>query len=60
MRMLDVAYPLSLRQLEEMMTERGVAVDHSTIHRWAIKIAASAHRSVPPTQATSRPKLAYG
>jgi putative transposase len=33
-----VAYPLSLRQLEEMMTERGVAVDHSTIHRWAIKM----------------------
>jgi putative transposase len=33
-----VAYPLSLRQLEEMMAERGVAVDHSTIHRWAIKM----------------------
>ena len=32
-----VAYPLSLRHLEEMMAERGVAVDHSTIHRWAIK-----------------------
>ena len=25
-----VAYPLSLRQLEEMMVERGIAVDHST------------------------------
>lgn len=33
-----VAYPLSLRHLGEMMTERGVAVDHATIHRWAIKI----------------------
>ena len=33
-----VAYPLSLRQLEEMMAKRGVAVDHSTIHRWAMKI----------------------
>ena len=33
-----VAYPLSLRQLEEMIAERGVAVDHSTIHRWAIKM----------------------
>ena len=33
-----VAYPLSLRQLQEMMAERGVEVDHSTIHRWAIKI----------------------
>ncbi len=33
-----VAYPLSLRHLEEMMSERGIAVDHSTVHRWAIKL----------------------
>ena len=33
-----VAYPLSLRNLEEMMQERGVFVDHSTIHRWVIKL----------------------
>lgn len=32
------AYPLSLRQLEEMMAERGVGVDHATVHRWALKI----------------------
>jgi transposase-like protein len=31
------AYPLSYRQLEEMMQERGVVVDHSTINRWAIR-----------------------
>src|SRR5665811_357999 len=33
-----VAYPLSLRHLEEMMQERGVFVDHSAVHRWAIKM----------------------
>jgi len=33
-----VAYPLSLRHIEEMMRERGVFVDHVTVHRWAIKI----------------------
>ena len=33
-----VAHPLSLRHLEEIMAERGVVVDHSTIHRWAIKM----------------------
>ncbi|UXU86190.1 IS6 family transposase [Burkholderia sp. S-53] len=33
-----VAYPLSLRHLEEMMAERGVSVDHSTVYRWAIKL----------------------
>ena len=31
------AYPLSYRHLEEMMQERGVKVDHSTINRWAIR-----------------------
>ncbi|WP_407670873.1 IS6 family transposase [Paraburkholderia franconis] len=33
-----VAYSLSLRNLEEMMAERGVDVDHSTVHRWVIKL----------------------
>src|ERR1035438_7157815 len=33
-----VAYALSLRNLEEMMQERGLVVDHSTIHRWVIKL----------------------
>lgn len=33
-----VAYPLNLRHLEEMMAERGIAVDHSRVHRWAIKL----------------------
>ena len=33
-----VAYPLSLRHIEEMMRERGVFVDHATVHRWAIKM----------------------
>lgn len=31
------AYPLSYRHLEEMMEERGVFVDHSSINRWAIQ-----------------------
>jgi putative transposase len=29
-----LAYNLSLRDLEEMMAERGLSVDHSTVHRW--------------------------
>lgn len=32
------AYPLSLRQIEQMMAERGVVVDHATIHRWSFKM----------------------
>ncbi|MGF6805091.1 putative transposase [Paraburkholderia sp. Clong3] len=33
-----VAYLLSLRNLEEMMAERGISVNHSTVHRWALKL----------------------
>jgi len=32
-----LAYPLSTRHVEELMEERGVNVDHSTINRWVIK-----------------------
>jgi putative transposase len=32
-----VAYPISYRQIEEMTGERGVEVDHSTLHRWVLK-----------------------
>src|ERR671922_1318017 len=32
-----LAYPLSTRHVEELMEERGVEVDHSTINRWVIK-----------------------
>ncbi len=31
-----LAYSLSLRDLEEMLTERGINVDHATIHRWVV------------------------
>ena len=34
-----LAYNLSLRDLEEMMAERGIAVDHSTIHRWTVRFS---------------------
>jgi putative transposase len=34
-----LAYNLSLRNLEEMMAERGISVDHATIHRWTVHYA---------------------
>jgi transposase-like protein len=40
------AYPLSYRHLEEMMAERGVSVDYSSINREAI-------RSLPPVEKLS-------
>ncbi|MCP9270404.1 IS6 family transposase [Xenorhabdus sp. XENO-1] len=33
-----LTYALSLRNLEEMMAERGIEVDHATLHRWAIRL----------------------
>jgi transposase-like protein len=32
-----LAYNLSLRDLEEMMAERGISVDHATIGRWVVR-----------------------
>lgn len=34
---LYATYPLSYRHLKEIMDERGVSVDHSTVNRWAIR-----------------------
>ncbi|QGP57149.1 Integrase core domain protein (plasmid) [Piscirickettsia salmonis] len=32
-----IAYTLSYRDIEELMAERGIQVDHSTIHRWVVE-----------------------
>ncbi|MFJ7441618.1 IS6 family transposase, partial [Methylorubrum thiocyanatum] len=29
-------YPLSYRDIEEMLLERGLEVDHSTLNRWVL------------------------
>lgn len=34
-----VRYAVSYRDLEEIMAERGVAVDHATLNRWVVKYA---------------------
>jgi len=43
-------YSLSYRDLEEMMAERGLAVDHTTIYRWV-------QRYAPELEQRSRPHL---
>src|SRR5260221_6950605 len=45
-----VAYPISYRQLEEMMGERSVAVDHATLNRWVIKYAPEFEKAFRPQQ----------
>ena len=34
-----VSYKLSYREIEEMLAERGIRVDHATINRWVIRFA---------------------
>jgi len=34
-----LAYGLSLRDMKEMMAERGFSIDHSTIHRWVVHVS---------------------
>jgi putative transposase len=47
-----LAYPLSYRQVEELMEEHGVSVDHATINRWVLKysphLEAAFHRRKCP------------
>src|SRR6202051_2147781 len=39
-------YPLSYRDLEEMMAERGLAIDHSPIARWVLYYAPILNRRI--------------
>jgi len=51
-----LAYGLSLRDLEEMMAERGISVDHATIHRWVIRYSpATPWSSISASSATLAP-----
>ena len=45
------AYPLSYRHLEEMMEERGVFADHSSINRWTIRFLPLLEKSFASTNA---------
>ena len=48
-----VRYAVSYRDLEEIMAERGINVDHATLNRWVVSfsplIAREAHRQKSTT-----------
>src|SRR5215510_3194851 len=58
-----VAYPLSYRHVEELMEERGVAVDHATIQRWVVKYSPLLeevfHRRKRPVRVSGRMDETY-
>ena len=53
-----VRYGVSYRDLEEIMAERGVEIDHATLNRWVVKfsplIAANAQARKKPTAVSWR------
>ncbi|SFL15740.1 hypothetical protein SAMN04488498_14228 [Mesorhizobium albiziae] len=55
-----LAYNLSLRELEEMIAERGLSVDHSTVHRWGRALFGATAGAVQPAQAIRHRQVAYG
>src|SRR6266436_4119800 len=59
-----LAYPLSTRHVEELMLERGVHVDHSTVNRWVIKysphLEEAFHRRKRPVWVSWRMDETYG
>ena len=56
-------YPLSYRNLKEMMTERGIQVDHSTImrgiHQYSPEIEKRIRRHLRPTDDSGRVDKTY-
>ena len=53
-------YPLSHRNLEEMITERGLELDHSTIARRVLRYAGRAPRANSFANAKTGPIVASG
>ena len=51
-------YSLSYRDLEEMMAERNLAVDHSTIARWVLRYAPELNKRMRRELTGSKPVLA--
>lgn len=58
-----VGYGVSYRDLEEVMAERGVDIDHATLNRWVVKfsplIAANAQSRKKPTAVSWRMDETY-
>jgi putative transposase len=58
-----VAYPLSYRQVEDLMQERGVSVDHAPINRWVLKYSPQLeevfHRRRRPVRVSWRMEETY-
>ena len=55
-----VAYPLSDRQVEELLEERGVELDHATMHRWVLNYSPPREEKFHPCKRPVAAQLADG
>ena len=42
-----LAYPLSYRNIEELMEERGADIDHLTVQKWGIIVVSKKLHNIP-------------
>jgi transposase-like protein len=54
------AYALSYRDIEELLRERGIIVDHATINRWVIEFGPQLAASFQETESGCKWELVYG
>jgi putative transposase len=47
-------FPLSFREVQEMMLARGVTVSHETIRQWCVKFGANLRQGAASPSATPR------
>ena len=53
-------YGVSYRDLEEIMAERGVELDHATLNRWVSRYAGLVADASRYKEASCRPFMAHG
>jgi hypothetical protein len=52
-------FPISYRDLERMLADRGVAVDHTTMYRWVRRFAPELEKRGAPASHIFPPALEY-
>jgi hypothetical protein len=57
---LYLQFPISYHDLELMLQDRGVSVDHTTIFRWIQAYSAELGKAAPTTSAAEQPLLGRG
>ena len=55
-----LSFPISYRDLERMLADRGVAVDHTSMHRWVQRFAPELEKRTGRHVTPQRNRAAHG